>query len=210
MSDSTTAFVGGVPEKYDRYMVPIFFDGYAEDLVARLPARSGLRVLELACGTGSVTRRLRGLRVLATDLNQSMLDRAAAKLDGVEFRQADATRLPFDDASFDAVLCQFGVMFFPDKMAAFREAHRVLTPGGMFLFNVWDALDRNELTKVAADAIAGCFPNEPTDFYDTPFGFHDGDEIGRLLAAAGFRDAQIETVAKPTGETTAGDAAVAH
>ena len=204
-----TLFAGDVPATYDRYMGPIFFEPYAVDLAARLPRAPELRVLELACGTGIVTRHLRGHRLLATDLNPPMIERAAAKLPDVEFRQADAMHLPFDDASFDAIVCQFGVMFFPDKRAAFGEAHRVLGPGGMFVFSVWGSLDDNQLTKVAGDTVAGFFPENPTDFYDTPFGDYDREEIAAALASAGFADTKIETVAKPSGEAPAHDAAVA-
>jgi SAM-dependent methyltransferase len=203
-----TVFAGSVPETYDRFMGPIFFEPYADDLAARLPARADLRVLELACGTGILTRRLRGCRLLATDLNQGMLDRAASKLPDVAFRQADALQLPFGDASFDAVVCQFGAMFFPDKRAAFREAHRVLAPGGVFLFNVWGSLDDNLLSKVAGDTVAGFFPSNPTNFYDLPFGYYDGEAIAAALADAGF-DAKIERVVKPSGPASARDAAVA-
>jgi len=204
-----TLFAGDVPATYDRYMGPIFFEPYAVDLAARLPRVPELRVLELACGTGIVTRHLRGYRLLATDLNPPMIERAAAKLPDVEFRQADAMHLPFDDASFDAVVCQFGAMFFPDKVAAFREAHRVLAPGGMFIFSVWGSLDDNQLTKVAADTVAGFFPDNPTNFFDTPFGYYDGGEIAAALSAAGFADAKVETVVLPSGEASARDAAVA-
>lgn len=201
-------FAGQVPEMYDRFMGPIFFEPYATDLAARLPARPDLRVLELACGTGIVTQHLRGHRLIATDLNPPMLARAAAKLPGVEFRQADAMQLPFGDASFDAAVCQFGVMFFPDKTAAFRETHRVLAPGGVFLFSVWGSLDDNLLTKVAGETAASFFPSNPTNFYDIPFGYYDREAIAASLADAGF-DAEIETVVKPTGPTSADDAAIA-
>jgi SAM-dependent methyltransferase len=201
-------FAGQVPETYDRFMGPIFFEPYAEDLDARLPHDPSLRVLELACGTGILTRRLRDRRLVATDLNPPMLARAAAKLPDVDFRQADALHLPFDDASFDAVVCQFGAMFFPDKVAAFREARRVLAPGGVFLFNVWGSLDDNLLSKDVAGVIASFFPSNPTNFYDLPFGYHDGDAIAAALAEAGF-DAKVERVVRPSGPTSARDAAVA-
>src|SRR5688572_3462352 len=137
VSDSDKLFAGSIPEIYDEYLVPLIFEPYAEDLAARLISRPVANVLELAAGTGVVTRRLaavlRGdVSIVATDLNQPMLDRAArtGTARPVDWRQADALQLPFADASFDAVICQFGVMFFPDKVRAFAEARRVLRPGG--------------------------------------------------------------------------------
>jgi ubiquinone/menaquinone biosynthesis C-methylase UbiE len=211
------AFVGSVPEKYDRYMGPIFFEPYAADLTSRLPAREGLRVLELACGTGIATRCLRdslpvGALLVATDLNGPMIERARSKFrpdEHVEWQEADATALPFADGSFDVVVCQFGVMFFPDKLAAFREAQRVLGPGGEFLFSVWDALENNQLSLVAARAIGEFFPSDPPNFYDVPFGFHDTRRIESMLASAGFESSEILLVEKPGISATAVEAAVA-
>lgn len=214
--EERSAFVGSIPENYDRLMGPIFFEPYAEDLAERLRASGAKRVLELACGTGIVTRRL--LEVLpadgmlvATDLNEPMIEQARAKFgagDRVEFRQADALALPFPDGAFDAVVCQFGVMFFPDKPRSFREASRVLAPGGTYLFNVWRALAENELTAVADHAIARFFPDDPPDFFATPFGFHDAQSITLMLARAGFDRIEIVTVEKPGVSASARDAAV--
>src|SRR6185503_7272248 len=115
----------------------------------------------------------------------------------VAFQPADAQHLPFDDSSFDALVCQFGVMFFPDRVAAFAEARRVLKPGGRFLFNVWDRLDRNPVSAAAAGAVAALFPDDPPDFFDRiPFGFHDKAPIEADLRAAGFTDIAAETVEK--------------
>src|SRR5688572_9706388 len=140
MSQGHTAFVGSIPENYDRYLGPIFFDNYASDLVARLPKSGLMSVLEVACGTGIVTRKLRdslpvNARLVATDLNQAMIDWARAKFrqdEAVEWRQADATNLPFQNESFDLVVCQFGLMFFPNKKVGIEEAYRVLVPGGTY------------------------------------------------------------------------------
>jgi ubiquinone/menaquinone biosynthesis C-methylase UbiE len=210
-------FAGSVPEIYDRYMGPIFFEPYAEDLVTRLRTSANMRVLELACGTGIVTRRLRDLlppdaRLLATDLNEGMLDIARLKFrsnEQVEWQHADATSLALDDATFDAVVCQFGVMFFADKAAAFREAHRVLAPGGSLLFNVWGALEENELSLAVHEALANVFPSDQPDFYTIPFGFHDSAVISKMLTEAGFAGVQVTTVRKPGVSASANDAAIA-
>jgi ubiquinone/menaquinone biosynthesis C-methylase UbiE len=135
MSDIDKEFVGSIPTLYDQYLVPLIFEPYAVDLVQRLRARSLSRILEIAAGTGVVTRALASwlpeeVSIVASDLNQAMLDHAAAlgTTRAVEWRQADAMELPFADAAFDAVVCQFGAMFFPDKARAFAEARRVLKP----------------------------------------------------------------------------------
>jgi ubiquinone/menaquinone biosynthesis C-methylase UbiE len=217
MQNQQPTFVGSVPETYDRYMGPIFFEPYAEDLVTRLPMSPNMRVLELACGTGIVTRRLRDLlpsdaRLLATDLNDPMIGEARLKFspdEQVEWRQADATSLAFGDGMFDAVVCQFGVMFFPDKMAAFREAHRVLAPGGSLLFNLWGAIEENELSLVVHQALANIFPSDPPDFFRIPFGFHDSAAISKMLTETGFAGVQVTTVRKPGVSVSASDAAIA-
>jgi SAM-dependent methyltransferase len=160
-------------------------------------------VLELAAGTGVVTRQLAarlpaGASIVATDLNQPMIDRAArvGTARPVFWRQADALQLPFDDASFDAVVCQFGVMFFPDKVRAFAEARRVLRPGGVFLFNVWDRIEENDFSVAVTDALAQIFPENPPRFMArVPHGYHDRATISRDLSQAGFAaPPAIETV----------------
>ena len=149
--DTDTAFLGSIPQVYDRYLVPLIFAPYAADLALRTVRRHPAHVLEIAAGTGVVTRQLAemlppGVSIVATDLNQTMLDEAAAigTSRPVEWRQADALHLPFPDAFFDVVVCQFGVMFFPDKARAFAEARRVLRSGGQFIFNVWDRIEHND------------------------------------------------------------------
>lgn len=204
MADSTTAFVGSVPENYDRFMGPMFFEPYAVDMAERLPIGGIESVLEIACGTGIVTRAVRDIlppsaRIVATDLNQGMIDRAQGKFgtdDNIEFRQADAGDLPFDDASFDAVVCQFGLMFFPDKSAAMREVLRVLKPRGTFLFNVWDPLEDNEISLVVHEAMQEIYPDDPPQFYRVPFGFNDAAVIRSLLEDAGFTRVEVATVPK--------------
>jgi SAM-dependent methyltransferase len=188
------AFAGSIPQIYERYLVPLIFEPYATDLAARAAQRQPSRVLEIAAGTGVVTRHLASVLpaevpILATDLNQAMLDQPAAVGTSrpVEWRQADAMQLPFPDASFDMVVCQFGVMFFPDKGKAFSEVRRVLRPGGHFLFNVWDRIEENEFAETVMQALATVFPDDPPRFMARiPHGYHDLAAIGRDLAAGGF------------------------
>ena len=201
--DTDQAFAGAIPRIYDQYLVPLIFEPYAVDLAARLAQLPLTTVLELAAGTGAVTRRLAlalpaTVAITATDLNQPMLDQAAATGTSrpVSWRQADALELPFRDASFDAVVCQFGVMFFPDKARGFAEARRVLKPGGVFIFNVWDRIEVNDFALCATDALAELFLDDPPRFMArVPHGYHEGEQIKRDLTAGGFRlPAAIETV----------------
>src|SRR5437016_5070372 len=188
-------FSGSIPAAYDRYLGPILFQSYAEDLMNRLGAGENSSVLELACGTGILTRVLRDrlpatARLVATDLNEPMIANAASKFaqnERIEWKQADASSLPFDDQSFDAIVCQFGVMFFPDKALSAREAHRVLKPGGVFLFNVWDSMEHNDLGRIAHETISSFFEKDPPTFYEVPFSYYDQNEIKRVLEAAGFK-----------------------
>ena len=201
--DTDTVFSGSIPQLYESHLVPLIFEPYATDLVSRLASRSVARVLEIAAGTGVVTRKMTaglpaGVSITATDLNQSMLDLAAtvSTQRPVEWRQADAMQLPFQDETFDAVVCQFGVMFFPDKARAFAEARRVLRSGGVFIFNVWDHIVENEFADTVATALASVFPEDPPRFMErTPHGYHDRAAIERDLKAGGFTAApQIITV----------------
>jgi SAM-dependent methyltransferase len=202
--DIDKKFSGSIPEVYDTHLVPLIFEPYAADLASRLATRPMARLLEVAAGTGVVTRALAAalperVSIVATDLNQAMLDRGAAvgTKRAVEWRQADALRLPFPDASFHAVVCQFGVMFFPDRVAAFAEARRVLRPGGVFLFNVWDRIEENEFADAVTAGLEPVFPADPPRFLArTPYGYHDRRLIERDLAVAGFAAApEIATVA---------------
>ncbi|MDB5809556.1 MAG: SAM-dependent methyltransferase [Betaproteobacteria bacterium] len=201
--DSDKVFAGSMPKIYDEYLVPLIFQPYAEDLAARLREKNLSHVLEIAAGTGVVTRALTAVLpanvgVVATDLNQAMIDQAAAKgtQRPVEWRQADALKLPFDDGSFDAVVCQFGIMFVPDKPRAYAEAHRVLRPRGVFIFNVWDRIEHNEFADAVTTSHAALFPQDPPRFLArTPHGYHDLDAIAHDLREGGFRSpAEIETV----------------
>ena len=199
------AFNPAIAALYERYLVPLIFAPYAQDLATRLAAQPVTRVLEIAAGTGVVTRQLAetlhsSVGIIATDLNPPMLDIAQSigTSRPVEWRQADAMQLPFADASFDAVVCQFGVMFLPDKAKAFAEARRVLRPGGLLLFNVWDRIEENEIPHVITLAVASMFPDDPPSFMTRiPHGYFDHDTIRRDLADGGFsRQPTIHTVAK--------------
>jgi SAM-dependent methyltransferase len=193
------AYTGFGPEFYDRKMGPLLFEPYADDLVARVPARDGLRVLELACGSGIVTRRLRAalpdsVSVVATDLNEAMLEyaRQAMPAAGMEWRAADMQALPFADESFDVVVCQFGLMFPPDRPLAYREARRVLAPGGLLLANVWGLLDENPVMALMHETVQGLYPDDPPRFYETPYGYgHAGAAAD--LASVGW-EAQLDDV----------------
>ena len=195
-------FAGSIPQVYDRYLVPLIFTPYALDLAGRLAKLSPRDVLETAAGTGVLTRAMAaGLpahaRIVATDLNKPMLDHAAAQVADarITWRQADAQALPMEDKTYDAVVCQFGAMFFPDKIGAYREARRVLKPGGHFIFNVWDRIGENEFADVVTQALAGLFPQDPPRFMErTPHGYHDVDRIRQELAAAGYSGVAVEAV----------------
>ncbi len=214
MAEIDKVFAGAIPALYDRYLGPLIFEPYARDLAARLGGMEG-RILETAAGTGIVTRALvrtlpPGIDIVATDLNQPMLDHAAQKLDApqVTWRQANAMSLPFETAGFDAVVCQFGAMFFPDKPAGFAEARRVLKPGGRFLFSVWDRIEENEITAVVSAAIAAAFPADPPDFMArTPHGYYDKDRIRDELLGVGFTHIGIETVTMRSRAATPADPA---
>jgi ubiquinone/menaquinone biosynthesis C-methylase UbiE len=215
MAEQHTAFVGTVPPNYDRYLGPILFHRFAADLTARVPVSPGVRVLEVACGTGIVTRRLmRRLAgqgtLVATDLNEAMITHAKTQVPAdpaLEWRQADGMSLPFSDRSFGVVVCQFGLMFFPDKAAGVQEAFRVLEPGGTYLFNLWDKLEHNAIARIAHDTFRTFFPDDPPQFYMVPFSLHDIGGVRRLLDAAGFVDVQCVTVEQVGQSASAADAA---
>jgi ubiquinone/menaquinone biosynthesis C-methylase UbiE len=213
MSDPNARFVGSIPASYDRFLGPMLFEPYADDLVRRLEFKARSAVLELAAGTGIVTKRLRRAmpptaRLTATDLNQPMLDIAQAKVTsaGIQWQVADAHAIPFPDASFDTVVCQFGIMFFPDKLQACREVRRVLKPGGLFAFSVWGSLDDNPLGRIAKATVNRFFTADPPTFFDVPFGFSDEPTIRALLKDASFDRVSVERVRKVGQSPTALDA----
>lgn len=202
MSASDAAFSGSIPALYDRCLGPLLFEPYARDLAARVAAIAPRRILETAAGTGIVTaaiaREVPAAEIVATDLNQAMLDVAAARVrsPAVSFREVDAQALPFADGSFDLVVCQFGAMFFPDRVGAYREARRVLKRGGLFLFNVGDRIEANPVSEAIAEAVAALFADDPPSFLQrVPFGYGDAVRVEKELGAAGFEEVARETVA---------------
>lgn len=193
-TDADRAFAGAIPVLYERLMVPLLFAPYAEDLAARVAALSPGRVLETACGTGAVTRQLArrlppATEIVATDLNGPMLEAAATATGArpVRFEVVDAMSLPFDDASFDVVACQFGVMFFPDRARALSEARRVLRPGGRLLFSTWDRIEENDIADAVTQGVTTLFPSDPPSFLSrTPYGWHDVHAVVDTVRRAGF------------------------
>ena len=198
-------FVGSIPENYDRHLGPLLFEFAAADLARRVDAAlpGAGRVLEVACGTGIATDYLwqalgPETEIVATDLNDAMLGYAKQNrgaLTNVTFQQADAQSLPFDDDVFDAVVCQFGLMFFPEKARAMSEFARVLRPGGLLAFNVWDSLENNRVADIAQETIAGFFETDPPDFLKVPFGYYEIDPIRELIRDAGLEAPNVHTVA---------------
>jgi ubiquinone/menaquinone biosynthesis C-methylase UbiE len=219
MSASDRVFAGSIPDIYDAFLVPLLFEPYASDLASRVAKTAPARVLETAAGTGVVARALaplleEGARYVVSDLNQPMLARAESR-QGADRRltwlQVDALNLPFDQGSFDAVCCQFGAMFFPDRIAGYREALRVLKPGGRFLFNVWDRIAHNDFARLVTDAAGAMFPDDPPRFLArTPHGYHDVDQIDADLRKAGFSDIEIVTLQKSSDAPSARHAATAY
>lgn len=205
MEQADKEYTGSIPAFYDHYLGPMLFDPYAVDLAARMVEFAPSIVLETAAGTGILTARLVGVlsdsaSITATDLNPAMLDAAAAKVISpkLKWQVCDALRLPFADASFDCVICQFGVMFFPSRVDAFKEARRVLMPGGRFLFSVWDKIEFNPIAHTIADAMAARYPNDPPNFQRrTPYGYNDVAAIRNQLVEAGFSDISSVVVTLP-------------
>jgi ubiquinone/menaquinone biosynthesis C-methylase UbiE len=219
MLEADKGFTGSIPENYDRYMVPLIFEPYAADLARRVSSFLPGAVLETAAGTGVVTRAVApklspGATYTVTDLNQPMLDYAASRQapdSRIRWRQADALALPFEDASFDVVCCQFGAMFFPNRVSGFAEARRVLKPGGHLLFNVWDKIEENEFADEVTNALAKVYPGDPPRFLArTPHGYHDTAQIRRDLEEAGFSAIAIETRAEQSRASSPRIPAVAY
>ncbi|WP_076858143.1 class I SAM-dependent methyltransferase [Bradyrhizobium mercantei] len=215
---SDKVFAGSVPQLYDRLMVPMIFAPYARDLAQRIKSHQPRDLLEIAAGTGAVTTVLAAelpeTNITATDLNEPMLAQAKTHLAGkanIRWQQADALSLPFADASFDIVACQFGAMFFPDRVKGYAEARRVIRPGGRFLFNVWDKIEENDFADVMQQTMHQVFPNNPPQFMArTPHGYHDPARIRDDLTAAGFRDIAIELVTHRSPAASPQDVAVAY
>jgi ubiquinone/menaquinone biosynthesis C-methylase UbiE len=210
-------FAATIARTYHSHLVPLIFEEYARDLAGRARIPADGRVLETACGTGVLTTRLLGglrgsARLVATDLNPGMLDVTRTRINGsrsVDCRIADGTALPFADASFDRLLCQFGVMFFPDRDRGFREAARVLRPGGRFVFNVWDSLERNPFARIVHETVTGMFPDDPPGFLTIPFGYHDVSGITSQLHEAGFDAVEVTVLPRVSRASSARDVATA-
>lgn len=200
MTQDAARFVGSIPENYDKGLGPHIFMGYADDLARRVAALNPGSVLELAAGTGIVSRKLRhslqaDCDLIVSDLNPPMLEVAKQKFqpdEAVKFEMVDAMELKFGAASIDAVVCQFGVMFFPDKERSYAEVHRVLKPGGSYLFNVWDTWQKNPFAQITHQAVEAFFPDNPPGFYKVPFSYNDAAEIEGSLSRAGFSRVTIE------------------
>lgn len=200
MSDAS--FVGEIPANYERHLGPIIFEDFAAKTAERVAAFSPVQLLETAAGTGIVTRELRnrlpaGSNLTATDLSGAMLEVARAKFEPtsqVKFQTADATSLPFADSTFDGAVCQFGVMFYPDRKQSDREVYRVLIPGGHYVFSVWDSHDHNAFGRIAHEVAVRLFPSDPPSFYQIPFSCHQIDPIKEALITTGFVDIKIEVV----------------
>lgn len=221
---STAAFTGSVPRVYHACLGPLLFDAYAKDMAARLAKFAPARILETACGTGIVTGELAlalpNAAITATDFSAPMIEiakeytglaataTAPSANHRLTFQTADACSLPFADASFDAIACQHGVMFFPDKIKAMQEARRVLANGGRYIFNVWDSLAHNPMPRVVHETFQSLFPANPPMFIPTmPFGWSDRAEIERVTRAGGFANVTLETLTIPCASSSAADAA---
>jgi ubiquinone/menaquinone biosynthesis C-methylase UbiE len=218
MAATDKLFAGSIPQIYDRYLVPLIFESYARDLADRVLKTNPRQILETAAGSGVLTRAIAArlpasAHIVATDLNQPMLDHAMARLsdDRIEWKQADALALPFADESFGIVVCQFGVMFFPDKVQGYKEARRVLQRGGRFFFNVWDGISENEFADVITQALADIFPHDPPRFMArTPHGYHDVERIRQALNTAAFSDISVAVVDGKSKASSPRDAAIAY
>ena len=215
---SDKVFTGSVPQIYDRLMVPMIFAPYARDLAQRFKDHRPRDLLEIAAGTGAVTTvlaaELPDTHITATDLNEPMLAQAMTHLAGkanIRWQQADALSLPFGDANFDVVACQFGAMFFPDRVKGYAETRRVIRPGGRFLFNVWDKIEENDFAATMQQTMHEVFPSNPPQFMArTPHGYHDPARIRDDLTAAGFRDIDIEMVTHRSRAASPQDAAIGY
>ncbi len=214
MRTTDALFAGSIAATYEQLMVPMLFEPYAAEVAARAMVHRHDDILETACGTGAVTRAVHSAlpasTIVATDLNAAMLAIAGEKLHSprVRFQAADAQQLPFDDHCFDLVICQFGIMFFPDRRGANREAWRVLREEGHYLLLIWDALERNPVSKAIHEAVAAQFPDDPPAFLARiPFGYCDLETITADLVAAGFDDLEFETVVRASRAGSAIDAA---
>ncbi len=219
MAETDKLFAGSIPDVYDDYLVPLIFESYAADLAGRVAALHPAAVLETAAGSGVVTRALAprlgaDARYVVTDLNQPMLDRASGQQPDdtrIEWQQADALDLPFGDGVFDAVCCQFGAMFFPDRAAGYRAARRVLRSGGKFIFNVWDRIEENAFADSVTQTVSRLFPDDPPLFLArTPHGYHDTGQIRQDVRDGGFEQIEIHTITEDSRADDARHPAIAY
>lgn len=219
MATTDKLFAGSIPEIYERFLVPLIFESYARDLAKRVEDAAPKNVLETAAGTGVLTRAMASRLpanacIVATDLNAPMLDRAAKRQAGdrnIEWRQADALALPFPAESFDVVVCQFGAMFFPDKVAVYKEPRRALRSGGRLIFNVWDRISENEFADMVTQALAAVFPDDPPRFLARiPHGYCDAEQISQQLSVAGFSNIAVDAIDETSKALSPRDAAIAY
>ena len=211
---SLTSFAGSVPKNYETYLGPLFFEPYAINLVEHIRNTTLSNVLEIACGTGRVTKHLaaklsRNTSLLATDLNEDMLKiaRRIVTSKNIKWQVADAHELPFGEDTFDLVICQYGVMFFQDKPKALKEINKVLKKGGRFIFNTWNELQYNALSRMAQTVLDEIYPDDPPRFLEKgPYSFYNQDQIKQILAEAGFSNISIELVSKTGLAATPEDA----
>lgn len=209
------AFSGSIPPNYDSYLGPLFFEPFAIDMAQRLRHLQPKALLEVAAGTGRVTRHLpevlpQGALIVATDVNSAMVDFARAHLKehtSIQWDVADAVSLSYPNEQFDCVVSQFGVMFYSDRRKAYAEAYRVLRSGGVFLFNAWDHLNRNPVARLTDDILAHFFPTDTPAFYKVPFSYHDANEIREDIESAGFEIASMQVLHLTGYAATAEDAA---
>ena len=211
--EKTTAFAGNVPANYERYLGPFLFEPYALDLVSRLQDKKYPDILEIACGTGRVTKHLsksvKHDTLTATDLNPDMIAIAKeiTRDQHIKWIAADAMELPFDDGSFDLVVMQFGIMFFPDKEEALKEAYRVLKTGGKLIYNTWNKAETNEAIHEGRLVIESYFGENPPIFYNVPFSMHDDRELTTITRRAAFKSITTTLVKKEGVSPSAADLA---
>lgn len=190
------AFSGSIPQNYDRYLGPLFFEPFALDMAERVRALRPKNLLEVACGTGRATRHFvdaisPGGAIVATDINPAMVAYASNQLGlhrSIQWDIVDAVSLPYPDNTFDCIVSQFGVMFYSDRPKAYAEALRVLKPGGMFLFTAWDKIEHNPVARLTDETITDFFPIDTPAFYKVPFSYHNEYQIRDELAAGGFEE----------------------
>jgi SAM-dependent methyltransferase len=211
--EKTAAFAGSIPANYERYLGPFLFEPYALDLVSRLQDKKYADILEIACGTGRVTahiaKSVKHDTLTATDLNPDMINVAKEiiKDKTINWIPADAMELPFNDGSFDLVVIQFGIMFFPDKEKGLKEAYRVLRPSSKLIYNTWNKVETNEAIHEGRVIIESYFGDDPPIFYSVPFSMYDEKQLQALSVGAGFRNVKTELVKKQGIGSSASDLA---